>query len=320
MLCSRRRVGPNRTDNSVNQPIPEWKQFELAVAGFVTAIGHGAKVTHDIEIPDSHTGYPRQRDVWVEWDFAGHFPAKALISCKNLAKSLDQQDIDHFNGEYISSQAHIGIIYAKAGFNDRAIEKSRKLGFHCCKLYRNEPAELPEGLVLGLCYHFRPQCRFSIHSSGGPFEFKSWREVFQLRAEDISVFDFFVQALDAYQVGSDPKKRWKNACFGQSISIETQGKNGVRLVIKMEIRDQAFQAKVEYTMLDGSYNLTSGRFLGSEITPSVDLRGEHPGPGWSELQSIPESLPKKILASFAGIDGRIVLTDFAKQGFGGMAL
>lgn len=304
----------------MNQPIPEWKQFELAVAGFVTAIGRGAKVTHDIEIPDNLTGYPPQRDVWVEWDLAGHYPVKALISCKNWAKRLDQQDIDHFNGEFISSQAHIGIIYAKAGFNDRAIEKARKLGFSCCRLYRNEAAELPDGLALGLGYHFRPQCRFSIHCSGGPFEFKNWHDVFQLRAGDISVFDFFVQALDTYQDGSDPKKRWKNAYMGQSISVETQDKRGVRLELKIEVQDQAFQAKIEYTMLDGSYNLTSGRFLGSETTPSLDLHGEHPGPGWIEIQNIPEAIPKMVIASFAGIDSRVLLTEFEKQRFGGVAL
>ena len=54
---------------------PDWELFELAVAQFIAAINQGAKVTHDVRLPDVHTGHPRQRDVWVEWSFGGHFPA-----------------------------------------------------------------------------------------------------------------------------------------------------------------------------------------------------------------------------------------------------
>ena len=45
---------------------PKWKNFEIAVAEFMSKIGHGAKITHDARIPDAHTGYSRQRYVWVE--------------------------------------------------------------------------------------------------------------------------------------------------------------------------------------------------------------------------------------------------------------
>jgi len=42
---------------------PKWKQFEIAVAQFVSALDPNAKVTHNAQLPDKHTGKLRQRDV-----------------------------------------------------------------------------------------------------------------------------------------------------------------------------------------------------------------------------------------------------------------
>ena len=106
--------------------------------------------------------------MWVEWVIAGHFPVKARISCKYWKSPLNQQDIDHFNGEFISSNAQIGIIYARIGFNDQAIEKATKLGFHCCRLYGNEPAGLPKSLVFGPVYYFSPDARFKFRGKRRP--------------------------------------------------------------------------------------------------------------------------------------------------------
>lgn len=119
-------------------PKPDWKLFELAVARFIKTVGGNARVTHDKRLPDVHTGQPRQRDVWIEWKIAEHYPAKALVSCKYWGEVLDQQDIDHFNGEFLSSGAQIGIIYSRFGYNENAIAKAKHLGFHCCRLFQNE--------------------------------------------------------------------------------------------------------------------------------------------------------------------------------------
>ena len=35
-----------------SNPSPDWKLFELAVAQLIAAIGQGAKVTHDVQLPD----------------------------------------------------------------------------------------------------------------------------------------------------------------------------------------------------------------------------------------------------------------------------
>ena len=126
--------------------LPEWKQFEIAVANFLRAVDPSAKITHDAKIADVHTGEPRQRDVWIEGNLCQLFPIKVLVSCKFTKDRLNEQDIDAFNGEFISSGAHKGVIYAKTGFADPAIQKAKKLDFSCCRLYLNQPPDLPEVL------------------------------------------------------------------------------------------------------------------------------------------------------------------------------
>ncbi len=294
---------------------PDWRKFEIAVAHFVEAIGETAKVTHDIQLPDAHTGYPRQRDVWVEWSIWGHFPVKALISCKYWNSPLDQQDIDHFNGEYISSGAHIGIIYAWQGFNERAIEKAKALRFHCCKLYRDEPAELPVSLVLGLAYHFRPRFQIQVKGESETYGFKKWEDVFAIPIGDTTVFDLLVNELDMFQYCRDVKERWRMAREGHVGLVNIREKGLAPLDIIIRCIDRAFQAKIEYTMLKGSYNITDGNFVGSQATPYIDTQGDEPGPGWSELEEIPESMPDKVIVMFFQVDSIKWLQEFGKTAF-----
>ena len=64
--------------------VPEWQQFEIAVASFIQALDSSAKVTHDARTPDGDTGYPRQRDVWIEGRFCSLFPIRVLVRIENL--------------------------------------------------------------------------------------------------------------------------------------------------------------------------------------------------------------------------------------------
>ena len=68
---------------------PNWRQFEAAVADFIAAIGHGAKVTHDAKIPDSHTGFPRQRDVWIVKQRPALTPfQRETLPCSGLMQNI----------------------------------------------------------------------------------------------------------------------------------------------------------------------------------------------------------------------------------------
>ncbi len=294
---------------------PDWKLFELAVAQFIAAIGQGAKVTHDVRLPDVHTGHARQRDVWVEWSFGGHFPVKALISCKHWAAPLNQSDLDHFNGEFISSGAQLGIIYSKAGFNDRALEKAKALSFHCCKLYDNEPAELPESLVVGPAYNFRLRLGMLVRGSAEIYRFKQWIEVLDLPSAFGTVRSVFVHGLDEFQNENHTKKRWDLARNGQKVIAHVHEEGKPPLDVELHVTCPAFQAKLGHTMLDGSYNITAGHFLGSAATPMMDMQSAHPGLGWNELTGIPDEMPACLLAIYAQVDPLAALNRYAEKPF-----
>jgi hypothetical protein len=177
---------------------PEWKEFELAVARFIEALDPKATVIHDAKLFDIHTNALRQRDVWIEAKVCQHFPIKALISCKRKKRKLDQQDIDAFNGELNSSGAHLGVIYSYSGFSDNAIKKAKKLQISCCRLYRNEPSNIPESIVFSSSYCCTPRMSLSVVAPLDPsWNLKIWRDLFLLIFEDdgaeISALDAIVK-------------------------------------------------------------------------------------------------------------------------------
>ncbi|MFA5923837.1 MAG: hypothetical protein WC856_21515 [Methylococcaceae bacterium] len=73
---------PNKIDKNMKSECPKWKEFELAVASFLSALDPNAMVTHDAILPDEDTGEPRQRDIWIETQVCHHFNIKILVSCK----------------------------------------------------------------------------------------------------------------------------------------------------------------------------------------------------------------------------------------------
>lgn len=247
--------------------------------------------------------------------FAGHFPAKAVISCKYWSSPLDQKDIDHFNGEFISSGAQIGILYSRSGYNHRALEKAKVLGFHCCKLYQDDPAELPEDLALGLAYHFRPTFRINVRGAAETYGFKLWKDLFALNATVGPLLSALAQRFDAFQKCTDPKARWGLSRDGQSTTFNVRPAGRPPLDVELQAKDRSYQAKVEYTMLNGSYNMTAGHFAGSEATPWMDTKSTHPGPGWSELLSLPQAMPEKRIAMYMQVDALAAFTEFGETPF-----
>lgn len=298
----------------MDHAIPDWKEFEIAVATFIEALGSGAMVTHDVKIPDTHTGHPRQRDVWIEWAIGGLFRVRALVSCKYWHAVLNELDIDHFNGEYQSSGANVGIIYAKNGFNDLAIQKARKLGLHCCRLYRNEPADLPELLKFGLAYLFEPRFALRVDGDWRKFGFSRWADLFVLAHHGRLVIDALEDEVTKYQQTDDLGERWRNSRTGKIITIAVRG-HSAPLDVHILLEDRAYVSRIEYTMLEGSYNVTGGQFVGKQMTPWMDLHGETPGPGWEQIAELPEDRPKVGLFCYRSGDARRMLDDFGHQSF-----
>jgi hypothetical protein len=290
---------------------PHWRAFEKAVAAFIATMSRGAKVSHDVRLPDAHTGLPRQRDVWVEWTSEGQ-TMRALISCKCWANPLDAQDIDHFNGEFISSNADFGIIYSKKGYLRPAIEKAKVLGFACCMLYQDEHPDIPDHLICGLCHHIRPVVAISVTGDVSRREFKKWKNVLGLVHADTSVGELLVQALDRHQDYSDINKRWETVTNGTVVSLDIGEVGELPLNIRLTIRDQVYRALVTYSRVNGSYDVTSDRFLGTQTTPTVDMQSVHPGEGWEEVAT-PVNPPRSL--SYVKKDARKCFDDFGEKDY-----
>jgi Restriction endonuclease len=140
---------------------PAWQRFEVAVASFCAALDPSAKVSHNVKTPDRDTGTPRQRDVWIEARLCDHFPVKALVSCKRYKRKLNQQDMDTFLGELRSSQAQVGVLYSYSGFSKNAVSKGRAAGVSCCRLYADQPPDLPE-LISFASYFWRSRIELQL--------------------------------------------------------------------------------------------------------------------------------------------------------------
>ena len=162
----------------------DWENFEAAVARFVKALDPRASVRHNVHLPDRDTGMPRQRDVWVEALVAGMFPVAVLISCKRWKRKLSEQDIDAFVGELASSGARIGVLFSLAGFTAPAIAKAKAHSISCCRLYHNQPADIPESLYLSV-YCCATSFRVGLNSEALPaLGDATFGEIFDLPAPD----------------------------------------------------------------------------------------------------------------------------------------
>lgn len=285
--------------------VPKWREFEDAVAKFVAALDPGAKVTPNLRLPDAHTSKPRQRDVWVETKVCNHFPLKILISCKRYKAKLDQQDIDAFNGELISSQARLGVLYSYSGFTSNAIEKAKKLGISCCRLFNDEPADIPKSLIFIESYLCTPRMSLSVVSPLDQlWNLAIWNDLFFLTFDDkdspMSVIDAIVRSYFAGE--NEAVTKAKETLFPSNWSriLECIEEQPIRKSIRIIIRGSwhLYEGRFEAHLLKGSYNFSSGEFMGSLSTPSIDTQSSNPGPGWTLIDTPP---PKSACKPIRGV-------------------
>jgi hypothetical protein len=284
--------------------IPEWKQFEIAVAEFLRALDPNAKVTHDARLPDLHTGRPRQRDVWVEGTLCQLFQIKVLISCKFTADPLNEQDIDAFNGEFIASHANKGVIYARTGFTEGAIEKAKVLSFSCCRLYANQPPDLPEALFFST-YCSRNQASLVFLEGPDPlWRLTTWSDLFNapilVGTEHVLGLEVLC-AVDERQVDEslEPTKALRGAPAPWLVDVTLAHPAGTVNPLKIRLggRWRTWVGKTEAYFLNGTYSITDGRFAGSQAGPVIDTWSVDPGPGWTPYDA-PEQPPANICHIF----------------------
>jgi hypothetical protein len=271
-----------------------WKYFEKAVAQFLKALDPEANVKHDVKLLDSHTNTPRQRDVWVETKVCNHFPIKILISCKKYKRKINQLDIDAFNGEFISSSAQVGVIYSYSGFGKKAIDKAKTLGFHCCRLFLDQPADLPEEIVHINSFCSTPKLSFAIFDPIDPkWNFVTWNDLFSYEIEEneepIKLIDSIVKN---YKSAEEKAIQMATENFFPppwSIRIEIKDDEGNKEKLKIVVGGgwNVYKGSLKAQLINGSYNFSSGCFNGSVSTPSLDTHQMHPGKDWTLLEKLP---------------------------------
>jgi hypothetical protein len=289
--------------------IPDWKAFEIAVAKFAAAMDPSAVVRHNVLLPDADTGHARQHDVIIEARICKIFPVTILVSCKYWHSKLDEGHIDTFIGEFLSSRAHKGVIYSYSGFTQPALEKAAAKGICCCRLFRNEPPEMPQSIPFR-AYACSPSLTVTLlsppRSNSNP---SKWREVLSLSDETDgergSVLDSILAAYESLEDHSMrqlktnplllPVGFTSNLVFDPALPVLGDLKIQVGCVWKI------FQADIKACLANGSYSLTQNQFVGDFSFPRIDRLNTHVGPGWNRLNETPKSLePGAIVILLSG--------------------
>jgi hypothetical protein len=294
-----------------------WREFEEAVARFAAAMDPHASVTHDIRLPDRETLRPRQRDVWIEASICNHFPVRVLVSCKRYKRKLHQTDIDHFHGELLSSSAHKGVLYSYSGFASSALEKANRLCICCCRLFHNEPADMPLALGITRQYCCLPRLQLSLSPAWHPsWGIDTWGDLLMLHdGNGGSVVDAITSAYDAEEEKA-AERAGDDFPHDFAAAVELQvGERLPPLRLTALGRWRVYASRFEVVLLDGSYSYTANDFKGTVTGPSIDRCSTHPGPGWELLEQRPAKLDAPVVILCHGDTRLALLENIARQRF-----
>lgn len=277
---------------------PDWQQFEIAVAKFAAALDPSAVVRHDVSLPDADTGRPRQRDVVIEAKVCKLFPVTLLVSCKYWQSKLDEGDIDTFVGELISARAHKGVIYSYSGFTAPALEKANAKGICCCRLFRNEPPELPESLVFRV-YACTPTFTISLlsppKSNAKP---STWRQVLEMNdqedGEQISVIESVLSVYERLEAHALDEMKNHPSTFPTGFVSDMEFNTDLKIIGGLAIRIgcvwKVFHADIKACLASGSYSLTQNEFVGDFHYPTIDRFNAQLGSGWIRIEKPPSEM------------------------------
>lgn len=267
--------------------------FEKAVFAFANTLDAKAEVLFDHKVPDRDTGTPRQCDVWINAKFGGHWPLSILVSCKDHKSKLDINDVGTFLEEKRSTGAGYGVIYSKAGFTKPAIEKAKVNGIACCKLYQNEPADIPE-LIVFESFACLPQIQLGVLNIQSLRSLQVWNNIFDLEDGGEKFIDYIEKEFHTAEKQSIEKVSQTSA-FPENWELTLRHISDDKteeVVIKIIAIWRKFKARIEATLLDGSYSILDNSFRGSYAGPWIDTQSTHPGDAWVEIDDPNFVLPK----------------------------
>jgi hypothetical protein len=274
------------------------REFEEAVYRFAKSLDPSAEVIFDHHVPDRDTGTLRQCDVWINAKFGDHWPVSILVSCKHHGRKLNISDIDTFCNEVRSTSASTGVIYSAAGFTKSALKKAKTNGLACCRLYRNEPADIPQSIWPEF-YLCMSSVRLRWLTDTSIPGFQVWNDVFDIRYKSdksITILDIVSDAFLKRQEQSSLAR--KDASFPEDMTNDLEfylvaNENPLRIQVVLHWRK--YRARIETKLVNGSYCFLDDSFKGSVKTQFI--AGYHPGEGWDEITDESLSLPaKRVLA------------------------
>jgi len=275
------------------------KQFEKDVWAFVKKLDKSAEVLFDCKIPDKDTGSPRQVDAWINAKIGKHFPISILVSCKNHKRKLNITHIESFAAEVRSTKASTGVIYSSSGFTRPALKKATSYGLSCCRLFRDEPAEIPQQLIVwAYCCIPMPRMRVEPLQALKKKGIIYWNDLLKIKVnKNQTLSDCVIERL--YQ---DEKKAFsqcpKDKPFPKDWTIYgnfcSYNDPSLKFTINIQGIWKLFRGRVETHLLKGSYCFKNESFRGSMTSPIIDLVN-FPGPGWEEIDKESNyALPKNI--------------------------
>ncbi len=294
------------------------RDFEEAVYAFANTLDPKAEVLFDHQIPDRDTGELRQCDVWINAKFGEHWPLSILVSCKDHRRKLHVGDIGTFCDEVRSTCADMGVIYSRTGFTAPAIAKAKANKISCCKLYQNEPADIPLAVYFNqfVCH---PTIQLSLQTDLKESGYKTWDDLFALSDcnETQTMLDGLAEAFRKGEECSLAEGRrlleQKEAFFPPNWqqNLSTEGEEDKRIFFTLMGRWRRYRSSIEATLLNGSYCFSNGAFKGEVIGPSIDTKGPHPGEAWTEIMDEVEAYPQSasILITLSGGDVKSTLKE-----------
>lgn len=287
------------------------RAFEKAVHTFVQTLDPSAEVLFDYKVPDRDTGTLRQCDVWINACIGGHWPISILVSCKddkNSRRKLDIGAITTFSGEVQSTGATMGVIYSNVGFTEPAVQKAKANGIACCRLYRNEPGDIPS-----LIWADQFVCMWRVHHpmiavDGRVLRRITWNDVFNtnVKLPDRTttllevLADQFTESeresIETYNRQGWPRDSICPPGWITKVGLSTDWVDG-NVELTLEISCSCYRARLEAVLIDGSYSITNDAFRGQQFGPAINMRADNPGPGWEEFYGPPPSPARNVMVT-----------------------
>lgn len=267
--------------------------FERAVYDFASRLDPKAEVLFDHKVPDKDTGTPRQCDVWINARFGGHIPISILVSCKDHGRKLDVGDIGSFCDEVRSTRASTGVIYARSGFTKPALEKAKANGLSCCRLYLNEPGELPESLVTP-CFLSNPRIAIAVKSALGIPRISCGvplNEIFNVPLTlpdgeaglflDVILSCFYEQSHESVKEAIEADRlprEWHWELYLGDLKTE------LFCTVLLHGSWKHYRSLAKATLLNGSYCLTDSSYFGWVFSPKIHRFNANPGDEWEQIE------------------------------------